>query len=80
LIEAEYTHKGHNLTTLILAKAEHVARLLAEREGLEFEDAFGVFLASHTYQVLTRPSTLLWSESAEYVLDDYLREKSRTVV
>jgi hypothetical protein len=47
---------------------------MAEREGRSFDDCLETFLSSKTYKTLQTPSTLLWGENAEYILDDYYRE------
>jgi hypothetical protein len=73
--EAKYFYKGKNLTTLILSKLEHVIGLLAEQEGREFDDCYIEFISSRTYQNIINTNTLLWGESAEFILDDYNREK-----
>jgi len=69
-----YHYKGKNLSTLILAKIEHIASLIAEREEKSFECAYRKFIESRTYQTLSDTQTLLWGESAEYIVDDYYRE------
>jgi len=69
-----YHYKGRNLSTLILAKIEHVANLIAEREEISFEYAYRKFVDSRTFQILSNTQTLLWGESAEYIVDDYYRE------
>jgi hypothetical protein len=71
---AKYVYKGQNLTTLVLGKIEHVVGLVAERAGSSFEESYREFLMSRTYRNLTDPETLLWSESAEFIVDDYDRE------
>ena len=72
--EVEYLYKGKNITTLILSKIEHVVGLLAEREDKSFDECYPEFVSSRAYQNLINTDTLLWGESAEYILDDYLQE------
>jgi hypothetical protein len=81
--ESQYMYKGQNLTTLILSKLEHIIGLLAEQEGRAFDDCYVDFVSSKTYQNLINTNTLLWSESAEFILDDYNCEivaNSRTLL
>jgi hypothetical protein len=73
-MNGEYIYKGQNLTTLILAKIEHVVSLIAERESLSFELAYHEFMQTKTYRNLINTQTLLWGESAEFIVDDYIAE------
>ena len=70
----EYLYKDRNLTSLILAKIEHVVGLIAVQETVPFERAYRDFIVSETFLSLQNTQTLLWSESAEYIVDDYYRE------
>jgi hypothetical protein len=69
----KYLYKGKDLTTLIHTKIEHVVSLIAETEKLSFEEAYLLFISSKAFENLTNPLTLLWSESAEFILDDFYR-------
>jgi hypothetical protein len=73
--KADYRYKEKNLTTLILSKLEHVIGLLAEQDARSFDDCYPEFISSKTYRNLINTNTLLWSESAEFILDDYNRER-----
>jgi hypothetical protein len=69
-----YQYKGKNLTALILLKIEHVVNIIAEKESTLFKDAYRSFLGSNTFKNLQNTETLLWSESAEFIADDFFRE------
>jgi hypothetical protein len=69
-----YTYKNNNITTLVLTKLEHVVSLLAKHSGDSFENCYINFICSNTYRNLIDTETLLWSESAEFIIDDYYRE------
>jgi len=71
----EFYYKDKNLTTLILTKTEHVVGIIAEKEGRPFEDCYRDFLLSRAYQNLIDTETLLWGESAEFIVDDYYLEQ-----
>jgi hypothetical protein len=71
----KYDYMGKNLTSLILMKIERVAELMAIKEKRDFDDCLRDFAASGTYKNLQTPHTLLWGENAEFILDDYYREK-----
>jgi len=75
VIKGEFYYKDKNLTTLILTKTEHIVEIIAEKEKLPFEDCYRDFLLSKTYRNLIDTDTLLWGESAEFVVDDYYLEK-----
>jgi phospholipase C len=72
--EQKYGYKGKDLTTLILLKIEHVVGLIADRENRSFDECYPEFVSSRTYANLTSTDTLLWSESAEFIVDDYYGE------
>jgi hypothetical protein len=69
-----YYYKDKNLTTLILSKIEHVVGIVAENENLSFDECYPKFISSKTYHNLIHTETLLWGESAEFIVDDYYRE------
>jgi hypothetical protein len=73
-MNGRYHYKGKNLTSLILMKTEKVAELLVEQQGLSFEEALNKFMKSVTYRNLQDTETLLWGESAGFILDDYQHE------
>ncbi|MDR2109171.1 MAG: hypothetical protein LBP28_06915 [Coriobacteriales bacterium] len=72
----KYSYRGKNLTTLILAKLEHVACIIADREQITFEQAYREFMQSRAFENLRNTETQLWGESAEFIVDDYYRERS----
>jgi len=73
-VSGEYLYKGRNLTALILTKTEHVVSLIATQESVPFERAYRGFVDSKTFQNLQNTQTLLWGESAEFIVDDYYLE------
>lgn len=72
--EDQLLYKGQNVTLDITLKIEHVVRLIAERCGMAFDDAYYSFTKSHAYQALQNTDSLMWAESAEYIADCYFRE------
>lgn len=76
----KYIFNGDDITTDILFKIEHVVSILAEKEQKSFDDAYSAFISSDTYQILKRPTNLYWAESAEFIADEYYREKSRETI
>ena len=73
----KYVFKGEDITTDVLFKIEHITRILAEKEHVSFEDAYENFVSSETYSILKRTNNLYWAESAEFLVDEYYRERSR---
>ena len=74
----KYIFKGQDITTDMLFKIESIANILAEKENISFDDAYMAFVFSNTYGILKRTDNLYWAESAEFIVDEYFREKSAT--
>ena len=71
----EITYRGQVITIDIMMKIESVVTLISEVEQASFDESLMAFTASHTYQSLMNTESLMWSESAEFILDEYQREK-----
>ena len=71
----KYIFKGDDITTDVLFKIEHIASIIAENEHILFDDAYEMFVSSNTYSILKRVYNLYWAESAEFIVDEYYREK-----
>ena len=69
-------YRGQDITIDIMMKIEHVVTLIAEAEQTSFDESLVTFTATHTYKSLINTESLMWSESAEFIFDEYLREKS----
>ena len=80
MVNEEYCYKGQNLTALILMKIEQTVGIIAEKESRSFKECYRDFLLSKAYRNLTDTDTLLWGESAEFIVDDYHREKNNTIL
>ena len=72
----KYIFKDQDITTDMLFKIEQIASILAERESISFDDAYAAFVSSSTYSILKQTNNLYWAESAEFLVDEYYREKS----
>ena len=70
------SYRGQDITLDVMMKTEHVVTLIAETEQLTFDEALILFTKTRTYRSLMNTESLMWSESAEFILDEYLREKS----
>jgi hypothetical protein len=70
----KYMYKEQDITTDTLFKIEHIVTIIAEKEGVPFEEAYRKFSESKVYDMLRRTSTLMWAENAEFIVDEYYRE------
>ncbi|MGL4484407.1 MAG: hypothetical protein ACRCUS_05600 [Anaerovoracaceae bacterium] len=73
----KYFFKETDITIDIIFLIEKVVTIISEKEKKSFDECYEKFLKSKTYAGLTNPSTMLWTESAEYIVDDFYREQRR---
>ena len=71
----KYIFKDQDITTDMLLKIEQIVSILAEKELTHFDDAYETFVSSDTYKILKRTGNLYWAESAEFIADEYYRDK-----
>jgi hypothetical protein len=74
-VKDKYIFKDEDITTDVLFKIEQIVSILAEKEHITFDDAYVMFVSSNTYSILSRTNNLFWAESAEFIADEYYREK-----
>ena len=74
---SKYVYKGMDLTLDIYETIRRVVQAIADRENISFDEAHLLFSKSHTYWCLQTPATLMWSESVEFILDEFYREQNR---
>jgi len=72
-------YRGQDITIDVMMKIEHVVSLIAEAEQVDFDSALMLFTVTRTYQSLINTESLMWSESAEFILDEYFREKQKSL-
>jgi len=70
-------YNGQELTFFIALKIEHIVSIIAEKEKIYFDSAYTNFLSSRIYESLQNPASLLWAENAEFIVDEYYRERSK---
>ncbi|MDR1189690.1 MAG: hypothetical protein LBK95_19935 [Bifidobacteriaceae bacterium] len=75
-LETEIRYQDQDVSLVVLLKVEHAVRVIAARRGLAFEDAYDRFLASATHRALLDGDSLMWTESSEFIADEYDREIS----
>jgi len=68
-------YNGQELTFLIVQKTEAIVSIIAEKENTSFDSAYTNFLSSKVYKSLQVPASMLWAENAEFIADEYFREK-----
>ena len=70
----KYIYRGQDITTDVIMKIEHVAHLVAEKKSCDFESAYRDFIESKAYAALQKTESVMWAESAEFIVDEYFRE------
>jgi hypothetical protein len=72
-----YVYKGKNISFVVALKIAHTVNLLAKKENRCFDDVYGEFLESNTCRAIRETRFLMWYENAEFIADEYYREKAR---
>ena len=67
-------YNGQELNFFIALKIEHIVSIIAEKEKIPFDSAYASFSSSKIHESLQNPSSLLWAENAEFIVDEYYRE------
>lgn len=73
MLTKKYEYHGMDITLDVLEKISAVVELIALKENKSFDEAYIDFVNSNAYESLVNPMTVMWSESAEYILDEYYR-------
>lgn len=73
---SKYLYHGIDITLDVYEKICAVVEAIAGKEGRPFEECYVLFAASGVYEALQKEESLMWSESAEFILDEYYREQS----
>lgn len=70
-----YIYKGEDITVDIIMKIEHVVRIIEHESKTDFDSCLYEFYKSRAYEALTKTGSLMWSESAEFIADEFFREQ-----
>lgn len=70
-----YIYKGEDITLDIIMKIEQVVHIIEQKSGAEFDVCLYEFYKSSAYDALTKTGSLMWSESAEFIVDEFFREQ-----
>jgi hypothetical protein len=57
-------------------KIGQILDILSQKENRTFDDVYTDFLESNTYRAIQDPRSLMWYENAEFIADEYYREKA----
>jgi hypothetical protein len=71
-----YLWKGKDISFVTLKKIEQTVSLLAQKEDRNFGEVYAEFLESNTCRAVQEPRSLMWYENAEFIVDEYYREKA----
>jgi len=68
-------YNGQELSFFISQKIEHIASMIADKDGISFDSAYACFSTSPIYTSLQNSASMLWTENAEFIVDEYYRWK-----
>jgi hypothetical protein len=71
-----YFWNKKDITFFTCYKIRQVLDLLARQENRNCDEVYADFLNSNTYQAIQDTGSLMWYENAEFIVDEYYREKS----
>lgn len=73
-LSKKYEYHGIDITLDTYEKIRSVVEMIAEKEHRSFDEAYLLFSATRVYAALEKTDSMMWSESAEYIVDAYYRE------
>ncbi len=77
---SKYVYHGIDITLDVYEKICSVIELMTEKEKKSFDERYLLFSSSQVYELLQNEESLMWSESAEYLLDEYYRRREPILV
>lgn len=77
-MDSKYIYHGIDITLDVYEKICTVIEMMAEKENKSFDKCYALFSASQIYEALQNEESLMWSESAEYIVDEYYRRQETT--
>jgi hypothetical protein len=75
-IANDYVFNAEDVSFIVLLQIEQTLDLLAQKEDRPFDEVYADFLESNTYRAIQEPRSLMWYENAEFIVDEYYREKN----
>jgi hypothetical protein len=70
-----YFWNKKDITFFNCYKIAQILDLLTPKENRDFDEIYADFLESNTYRAIQDTRSLLWYENAEFIMDEYCREK-----
>ena len=74
-MRSKYIYHGIDITLDVYEKLCTVIRMISEKEDRDFDGCYALFSSSQVYGALQDEGSLMWSESAGYIVDEYYREQ-----
>jgi hypothetical protein len=75
IIANKYIFNGEDISFIVMLQIEQTLMLITQKENRGFDDVYAEFLESNTYQAIQDTRSLMWYENAEFIADEYYREK-----
>jgi len=69
-------YNGQDLNFFISQKIEHIANIISVKENISFDSAYTNFTNSSVHSSLQNTASMLWTENAEFIVDEYYRCKT----
>lgn len=74
MMKNRYIYRDEDITLDVITKIEQVASLISHETGKDFDDCLYEFYCSRVYEILQKTGSLMWAESAEFIMDEFFRE------
>jgi hypothetical protein len=74
-----YSWNKKDITFFTCYKIGQILDILAKKENCSFDEVYADFLESNTYRAIQDTRSLMWYENAEFIVDEYYREKAHPV-
>lgn len=76
-MDSKYSYHGIDITMDVYEKLCTVIEMIAEKEQKSFDECYVLFAESRVYEALQNEESLMWAESAEFILDEYYRRQEK---
>jgi hypothetical protein len=71
-----YFWKEKDITFFSCYKVGQILDILSQKENRAFDEVYAEFLESGVYRAIQDTRSLMWYENAEFIVDEYYREKA----
>jgi hypothetical protein len=76
-IANNYLFDNDDISFIVFLQIEQTVSSIAQKENRGFDEVYADFLESNTYRAIQDTRSLMWYENAEFIVDEYYREKPR---